>query len=168
MRMARVWLHERDYVLPGDKRVRLLVGAALRHAEHTLCRRIATKFDSQTVAGWIKKLTASKDGTAVTVLEWLRDPPHRVSRRDITDHVERAQREAIARNAYIENLALISRALENSALKDGAFIECGTWKGGMSAGMIEVGGPDRNYFFFDSFEGLPLAKEIDGAAAIPF
>lgn len=72
----------------------------------------------------------------------------------------------MVRNAYIENLALISRALENSALKDGAFIECGTWKGGMSAGMIEVGGPDRNYFFFDSFEGLPLAKEIDGPAAM--
>jgi O-methyltransferase len=53
----------------------------------------------------------------------------------------------VRRNAYIENLVLISRALENSALKDGAFIECGTWKGGMSAGMIEVGGPYRKYFF---------------------
>lgn len=37
--MARIWLYEHGYVLPGDKRVRLLVGAALRHAEHTLCRR---------------------------------------------------------------------------------------------------------------------------------
>jgi hypothetical protein len=27
----------------------------------------------------------------VTVLEWLRDPPHRVGRRDIADYVERAQ-----------------------------------------------------------------------------
>ena len=90
IRMARVWLYERSYVLPGDTRVRLLVGSALRHAEHTLCRRIATRFDSQTVAGWIKKLTAPREGT-VTVLEWLRDPPHRVGRRDITDYVERAQ-----------------------------------------------------------------------------
>src|ERR1700744_4623980 len=35
----------------------------------------------------------------------------------------------------------------------------------MSAGMIEVGGKDRNYFFFDSFEGLPPVKEVDGPAA---
>jgi hypothetical protein len=32
-----------------------------------------------------------KEGTAVTVLEWLRAPPHRVGRRDIADYVERAQ-----------------------------------------------------------------------------
>ena len=91
IRMARVWLYKRGYVLPADKRVRLLVGAALRHAEHTLCRRIAAKFDSQTVAGWIKKPTTPKEGTTVTVLEWLRYPPHRVGRRDIADYVERAQ-----------------------------------------------------------------------------
>lgn len=42
-------------------------------------------------AAWIKILTVPKEGTAVTVLEWLRDPPHRVGRRDIADYVERAQ-----------------------------------------------------------------------------
>jgi hypothetical protein len=90
IRLAKVWLYGRSYVLPGGKRIRLLVGAALRHAENALCRRIATKFDSQTVAARIKKLTAPREGT-VTVLEWLRDPPHRVGRRDIADHVERAE-----------------------------------------------------------------------------
>lgn len=35
----------------------------------------------------------------------------------------------------------------------------------MSAGMAEVLGPDREYFLFDSFEGLPLATERDGEAA---
>ena len=48
----------------------------------------------------------------------------------------------------------------------GCVVECGVWRGGMSAGMAEVLGPDRHYFLFDSFEGLPPAREdLDGAAA---
>jgi O-methyltransferase len=72
----------------------------------------------------------------------------------------------ITRLAYTENLALIAAALNRAALKNGAIVECGTWRGGMSAGMIEVGGRDRQYLFFDSFEGLPPARELDGAAAM--
>ena len=49
----------------------------------------------------------------------------------------------------------------------GAVVECGTWRGGMSAALIEIGGPDRDYHFFDSFQGLPPAREsVDGRAAI--
>ncbi len=47
----------------------------------------------------------------------------------------------------------------------GCVIECGVWRGGMSAGMAEVLGPDREYFLFDSFEGLPKATADDGPAA---
>jgi O-methyltransferase len=47
----------------------------------------------------------------------------------------------------------------------GDVIECGVWRGGMSAGIATVLGKDRAYFLFDSFEGLPEAKEIDGVAA---
>jgi O-methyltransferase len=36
----------------------------------------------------------------------------------------------------------------------------------MLAGIAEVMGPQRHYFGFDSFEGLPPAKEIDGRAAL--
>lgn len=73
----------------------------------------------------------------------------------------------IGRLAYIENLALASLVLseEEKSLIDGAIVECGTWKGGMSAGLIEMGGPDRHYCFFDSFEGLPPAEDIDGDRA---
>ena len=45
-------------------------------------------------------------------------------------------------------------------------VECGCWKGGMSAALIEIGGFQRDYYFFDSFEGLPPAKAIDGPAAL--
>jgi O-methyltransferase len=47
----------------------------------------------------------------------------------------------------------------------GCVVECGVWRGGMSAGMAEVLGPDRDYFLFDSFEGLPPATNLDGEDA---
>jgi O-methyltransferase len=47
----------------------------------------------------------------------------------------------------------------------GCVIECGVWRGGMSAGIAEVLGPGRQYFLFDSFEGLPPATELDGESA---
>jgi len=48
----------------------------------------------------------------------------------------------------------------------GAIVECGTWKGGMIAGLACVFGTGRTYYLFDSFEGLPAAKEIDGEGAL--
>jgi hypothetical protein len=74
-------------------------------------------------------------------------------------------RTMIGPRAYAENLALIAMSLRNPSLDEGAVIECGTWRGGMSAGMIQVGGPQRRYVFFDSFEGLPPAGEHDGQEA---
>ena len=68
--------------------------------------------------------------------------------------------------AYAENLALVARALDNPALDGGAIVECGTWRGGMSAGLVEVGGPKRQYYFFDSFEGMPPVEEMDGPEAL--
>jgi O-methyltransferase len=66
---------------------------------------------------------------------------------------------------YVENLALVALALKQPALADGVIVECGTWLGGMAAGLIEIGGTQRPYLFCDSFEGLPPAREIDGEAA---
>jgi O-methyltransferase len=48
----------------------------------------------------------------------------------------------------------------------GCIVECGVWRGGMIAGIAEVLGPDREYFLFDSFDGLPPAKAMDGKKAI--
>ncbi len=36
----------------------------------------------------------------------------------------------------------------------------------MIAGMASLLGKDRSYFLYDSFKGLPPAKEIDGASAL--
>ena len=90
-RAARLWLYEHGYALPGDKRVAVVVRGALRHAEAALSRRIAAQFSAETVAYWMKKLTAPRESEGETVLEWLRGSPHRAGRRDIADYVERAQ-----------------------------------------------------------------------------
>jgi len=74
----------------------------------------------------------------------------------------------IPRKVYAENLALLAMTLRNPDLDGGSIVECGTWRGGMSAGMIEVAGLHRNYHFFDSFEGLPPAGEHDGEKAKEF
>lgn len=63
---------------------------------------------------------------------------------------------------YNINLKLVNHYLKNV---EGDVIECGVWKGGMSAGIAEMLGNERKYFLFDSFEGLPEVKEIDGIAA---
>jgi len=68
----------------------------------------------------------------------------------------------IPQNLYISNLELSKK---HSSIP-GDIVECGTWKGGMIAGIAKLLGKNRNYFLFDSFEGLPAAKEIDGASAI--
>lgn len=53
-------------------------------------------------------------------------------------------------------------------VKDGAFVECGTWKGGCGAIMAYLAkkeGAGRETWLFDSFEGLPPSTENDGEEA---
>jgi hypothetical protein len=72
----------------------------------------------------------------------------------------------VSRKTYIDNLEVASRLLKSCVPITAAIVECGTWRGGMSAGLIEIFGHQRTYHFFDSFEGLPAAQQIDGASAI--
>lgn len=68
----------------------------------------------------------------------------------------------IPENLYVANMRLAATVKGIP----GEIIECGTWRGGMIAGIADVLGPDRHYRLFDSYEGLPPAKEIDGEAAL--
>lgn len=63
---------------------------------------------------------------------------------------------------FCDNLALAER-VKNIP---GCVVECGVWKGGMIAGLCMALGDSRCYYLFDSFQGLPAAKQIDGASAI--
>lgn len=68
----------------------------------------------------------------------------------------------VPRHTYICNLEL---AWSNYHVK-GCVVECGVWRGGMSAGLVAALGASRDYYLLDSFEGLPTAKEIDGVSMI--
>lgn len=64
---------------------------------------------------------------------------------------------------YVANLEVISRWRPVG----GAVVECGTWRGGMIGGIAFLLGSTRDYWLFDSFEGLPEARvEVDGIAAV--
>jgi O-methyltransferase len=75
-------------------------------------------------------------------------------------------RSMIPPRIFIENLALIGSWVDLKALNSAAVVECGTWKGGMAAALIHLCGRRRRYCFFDSFQGLPPAKVIDGEKAL--
>jgi O-methyltransferase len=64
----------------------------------------------------------------------------------------------VPESSYLSNLRLCGYASHIT----GCVVECGVWKGGMSAGIADLLGPERQYFLFDSFQGLPPIKEVDG------
>ncbi|MCS7033458.1 MAG: TylF/MycF family methyltransferase [Phycisphaerae bacterium] len=68
----------------------------------------------------------------------------------------------ISRRVYVANLLAAAEVADIP----GCIVECGVWRGGMMAGLASVLGPDRMYYLFDSFEGLPPAREIDGPRAL--
>jgi hypothetical protein len=65
---------------------------------------------------------------------------------------------------YVDNLKVAARA----AGLPGDIVECGTWRGGMIAGLARTLGPDRRYVLFDSFEGLPTPSAQDGPSAVEY
>jgi O-methyltransferase len=67
----------------------------------------------------------------------------------------------IPREDFLKNLSLS----KNAKYVEGAVVECGVWRGGMIAGMAFLLGANKDYYLFDSFEGLPPVKPIDGVEA---
>lgn len=65
------------------------------------------------------------------------------------------------RSSYAGNLHLARKV----AAIEGELVECGTWRGGMIAGIADVLGPSRGYWLCDSFQGLPLVGETDSPRA---
>ncbi len=61
----------------------------------------------------------------------------------------------------LKNLKRLA-ALVNENNVPGDFVECGTFKGGSAAIISTELIPERRLWLFDSFEGLPDVKEIDG------
>lgn len=63
---------------------------------------------------------------------------------------------------FIANLEIVQQFAD----VEGCVVECGVWRGGMTAGVADLLGKQRTYHLFDSFEGLPEAKGIDGKKAL--
>jgi O-methyltransferase len=68
----------------------------------------------------------------------------------------------IPEDVFVSNLELSTKFFN----VPGDVVECGVWRGGLIAAIAEVSGHDRRVHLFDSFEGLPQAKEIDGKEAL--
>ncbi len=71
---------------------------------------------------------------------------------------------------FVPRLVALYRLSEevNRLALPGDFVECGVYNGGSAAIMAsfcEKGGPKRNIWLFDSFEGLPEPTEKDGDRA---
>lgn len=70
----------------------------------------------------------------------------------------------IPEHLYTDNLRLASMVRD----VPGEIVECGVWRGGMSAGIATLLGNSRKYWLFDSFEGLPPATPEDGPEAVAY
>ncbi|NTU82901.1 MAG: hypothetical protein HGA45_26640 [Chloroflexales bacterium] len=71
----------------------------------------------------------------------------------------------MVRNLSLINLYRMVRYINRSALP-GAVVECGVWNGGSAAMMAAAcrdTGVQRDFWLFDSFEGLPPPTEKDSA-----
>ena len=66
---------------------------------------------------------------------------------------------------FYENLMIIDHFATHTG---GSLVECGTWRGGMACAMMALAGAGRDYHFYDSFEGLPDAVELDGKSALKY
>jgi O-methyltransferase len=69
----------------------------------------------------------------------------------------------VSRHQAIANLVLCAE----QAPAGGCIVECGAWRGGMSAAIADML-PGRAHFLLDSFEGLPPVREIDGPLAVQY
>lgn len=65
---------------------------------------------------------------------------------------------------FNQNIKTVYDHFKNQTVS-GIAVECGVWRGGMIAAIAETLGNNWEYHLFDSFEGLPPAREIDGIAA---
>ena len=98
-----------------------------------------------------QQLLRSIGRRAITVPRWLR-----------ALHICRRYRSytMVPLRSYCANLMLCA-ALSPPR---GLIVECGVWRGGMSAGIADML-PGRTHYLFDSFEGLPPATALDGEVA---
>jgi O-methyltransferase len=95
----------------------------------------------------------------------------REAERETARLIERVQPYSMAAEPVLRDLLLRTDHVLDQAIP-GALVECGVWRGGSSFLMAEVlkrrGAAGRTVWLFDSFEGLPPPRGIDGPAALAY
>jgi O-methyltransferase len=85
--------------------------------------------------------------------------------------IENIRPYTMVRQGALEDLVTQVRAILVNDVP-GDFVECGVWRGGaaflIAECLQEAGVENRKVWLFDSYEGLPLPLEIDGAAAAEY
>jgi len=71
----------------------------------------------------------------------------------------------IPEKRFVENLCYANWLNYQQDFPNGSIVECGVWRGGMSAGFLQIFGSERSYLLFDSFAGLPEPSPNDGEDA---
>lgn len=67
----------------------------------------------------------------------------------------------IHRNRFTETILVAQAVLAKFGNEDLIGAECGTWRGGMSFGLLDALPNLKSYHFFDSYEGLPDPTGLD-------
>lgn len=69
----------------------------------------------------------------------------------------------VPKKRFFDNLFLARYYTQRNNLSGGCYVECGTWAGGTSFSIMSACRSIKQWYFFDSFEGLPTAGPKDGA-----
>jgi O-methyltransferase len=124
----------------------------------TLARRIHSRLPSRVRSSPVLRLPASRLGA-------------RDAERDVARMID-----AVRPLSMVHELALRDLVTKVDEVLDagvpGDLVECGVWRGGSSLLMAQVlerrGERGRKVWMFDSFEGLPPPREVDGPAATAY
>lgn len=95
----------------------------------------------------------------------------RETERETLRMLERVKPYSMVHELTLRDLAVrLNEVLDEGV--PGDIVECGVWRGGASFLMADVldqrGEADRRVWMFDSFEGLPPPREIDGRRALEY
>src|SRR5438128_8451738 len=108
-------------------------------------------------------MTKSAEQTVTASNWWAGD--------EVASTVAKIRPYTMVREGALRDLALQVRAVLAHEIP-GDFVECGVWRGGAAFLIAEclrkAGDHDRKVWLFDSFEGLPPPREIDGQAAAEY
>ncbi len=95
--------------------------------------------------------------------------------RQLRDLFKKVQNNTLVNYSRIKSLSRIAQTITENNI-EGAFVECGVWRGGCAAVMtyisqklnLRAGKSMRQVYLFDSFQGLPHVTEHDGVGAAIF